>query len=85
MTSGGANLPPEVCVFVLLVLLLGALVCGSSTLAGWRLCRGLARAQAVQMLDGTDVVRVTSDPGAWPWSGARVLFIPPDTPDLELE
>lgn len=77
-------MPPEVYVFVLGMALLGGSACGLSLLAGWRLCRGLAQAQAVEMLDGTPSVRVTSDPGVWPWSGARVVFIAPDTPGLEL-
>ena len=48
---------------------------GAGILCGWRLCRGLAEAQAVTMDDGTGALRVTLDPGATPWSGAQVRFI----------
>jgi hypothetical protein len=48
---------------------------GAGILCGWQLCRGLAEAQAVTMDDGQGALRVTLDPGAYPWSGAQVRFI----------
>ena len=48
-------------------------------IVGWRLCRGLAEAQAVTLDDGQGALRVTLDPGANPWSGAQVRFITDDS------
>lgn len=58
--------------WIALAFLLG--MCGG-ILVGWRLCRGLAEAQTVTMDDGQGALRVTLDPGAYPWSGAQVRFI----------
>jgi hypothetical protein len=70
---------------VILALFSALVGVGVGTLCGWRLCRGLTLAQHVTTLDGDPVVRVTLDPGAWPWSGARVAFVDPATPGLEIE
>jgi len=42
---------------------------------GWKLCRGLVRSQAVQSEQGQPLLRVTLDPGPFPWSGAETLLL----------
>jgi len=67
---------------VALFALINLAALGVGSLVGWRLCRGLARAENKATFDGVPVVRLTIDPGAWPWSGARVLLLPFDTVGL---
>ena len=67
-------LVPHPLFWVALSFLAGLLM---GVLCGWRLCRGLAEAQAVKLEGGDDALRVTLDPGAFPWSGAQVCFIDP--------
>jgi len=65
---------------------LGIILCAPlALLGGWRLCRGLTRSETTSTLDGVPVVRVTLDPGPWPWSGAQVVLLDPETPGLEIE
>ena len=44
-------------------------------LGGWKLCRGLALSQPVTTDEGKSAIRITLDPGAYPWSGAQTQFI----------
>ncbi len=61
-------------------------VLGAGLLLGWRFAR--ARTLPTQgywppVGDGERVVRLTTDPGAWPWSDGSTVLLNPSTPGLD--